>query len=160
MIKTFSMLFRGKNIMSLINLRNMNESNCPVCGVDKSQWCDCSPIFCPHCGQLVRWFGKSGDINQCAHVVAWGTLGNEFIVWENDKYELKFHKHYSNHSSNNKQSYEEFDEDIFHSEATAIESFAKEEDLICEWEDCDEIRYMEEYGCWSGRGYVVFLLTK
>ena len=151
------MLLGDKNIMSVINLSNMNESHCPVCGVDKSQWCDCGPIFCPHCGQLVRWFGKSGNINPCEHVVAWGTLWNDFIVWENDKYELKFHKYYSKHSANIIEACKQQDENMFYRKEDAIESFAEEEGLICEWED--DIKYWDESGCWT-RGYIVFLGTR
>jgi hypothetical protein len=102
---------------------------------------------------VVRWFGKGGDTNPCKHVIAWGIFGHKFIVWENEKYELKFQKYYSKHSYNKKEDYKERDEDIFYSVEDAIDSFAEEEGLICQWED------INEFGYWNG-SYIVFIGTK
>lgn len=127
----------------------MHENRCPVCGIDKNEWCECKPIICPHCGQIVRWFGERGDSYPCKHVVAWGTLGNEFIVWENEKYELKFQEYYSKHSYNKKENSQEKGNYLFCSEEFAIDSFAEEEGLICE---CYEPNC---YEYWNG-SYVLF----
>jgi hypothetical protein len=133
----------------------MSKNKCPVCGIDKNGWwwCECCPQICPHCGWVVRWFGKGGDTKPCMHAIAWGTYGHKFIVWENEKYELKFQKYYSKHSYNKKEDYKERDEDMFYSEEDAIDSFAKGEGLICQWED------LNEFGYWNG-SYIVFIGTK
>lgn len=104
----------------------MSKNKCPVCGMTEDEGCYCNPLECPQCGQVVSWFGEEYGMNPCEHVVAWGTVGNDDIIWENKKYEPKFQEYWSKHSYKDDK---EHDDDIFDSEEEAIESFAEEEGL-------------------------------
>jgi len=129
----------------------MSWNKCPICGIVENEWCECSPIICPHCGQIVRHFGKNGDINNCKHVIAWGTLGNGYIVWENEKYQLKFLRYCNQHLYNKEEGNKSVC-DITHIEDLYLFPFAKEEGLICK---CDEV---VGFDYWNG-AYFLFLET-
>ncbi len=106
-------------------------------------------MICPHCGQVVRWFGEDADSNPCEHVLAWGTFGNSFIVWENKNVKLKFREFCFKKSSAVDESILKYSNDLANCADWLLDDFAKEEGLICLW---DEIE-----GFWYGNGaYALF----
>ncbi len=115
----------------------MDPKKCPICGKnpddytehsesEQDLYCSCNVLYCPTCDQPVDWFGESPECNPCEHVIAWGTIGSEEIVWEDAKLERLFDKFLSSH------------EDDYLNCEEALEAYAEKKHLDFQKHDNDD----------------------